>query len=106
MVQIRRTRFTALFRGGRWSRSSGELSTDSFYPVLVNIAMQPHNADIFLIVLEEKRREAHCIAEHDEKHSGNLWVKCSCMPYLAAEHLPYPRELPDGLTGLSAYPPR
>jgi hypothetical protein len=70
---------------------SSELRADLFHPGFVNITMQPHNADIFLFVLEEKRREAHCISEHDEKHSGNLWVKCSCMPYLAAEHLPYPR---------------
>jgi hypothetical protein len=77
----------------RWTliESSGELRTDLFHPDFVNIAMQPHNADIFLIVLEEKRREAHCIAKHDEKHSGNLRVKSSRMPYLAAEHLPYPR---------------
>jgi hypothetical protein len=43
-------------------QSSGELSADSFYPALINIAMQPHYADIFLIVLEEKWSEAHCIA--------------------------------------------
>jgi hypothetical protein len=53
--------------------------------------MQPHNADIFLVMLEEKWRKAHRIAKHDEKHSGNLRVKCTGVPYLAAEHLPDPR---------------
>jgi hypothetical protein len=71
-------------------KSSGEFRTDLFHPYFVNITMQPHNADIFLIVLEEKRRKAHRIAKHDEKHSGNLRVKCSGMSYLAAKHLPYP----------------
>jgi hypothetical protein len=53
--------------------------------------LDPQVSGVLLIMLEEKRREAHCIAKHDEKHSGNLRVKCSCMPYLATEHLPYPR---------------
>jgi hypothetical protein len=72
-------------------KSSGELRTDLFHPYFVNITMQSHNADIFLIVLQEKRRKAHRIAKHDEKHSGYLRVKCAGMAHLAAEHLPYPR---------------
>jgi hypothetical protein len=52
--------------------------------------MQPHQADIFFIVLEEERGEAHRVAEHDKKQTRNLRVECSCMPHLAAEHLPHP----------------
>jgi hypothetical protein len=53
--------------------------------------MKPHQADIFLVMLEEERGEAHRIAEHNEEHTGNPRVECSCMPNMAAEHLPYPR---------------
>jgi hypothetical protein len=81
---------SALSRGAL-VKSSGELLTDLSHPYFVNITMQPHNADIFFIVLQEKRRKAHRIAKHDEKYSGNLRVKCAGMPHLAAEHLPYPR---------------
>jgi hypothetical protein len=70
--------------------SSRELRADLFDSVFVNIAMQPHQADIFLIVLEEERGEAHGVAEHDEKHTRNLRVERSCMPHLAAEHLTHP----------------
>jgi hypothetical protein len=70
--------------------SSGELRADLFDPGFVNIAMQPHQADIFLIVLEEERGEAHRVAEHDKKQTRNLRVECSRMPHLAPEHLPYP----------------
>jgi hypothetical protein len=80
---------SALSRGAL-VKSSGELLTDLFNPYFVDIPMQPHNANIFLIVLQEKRRKAHRIAKHDEKDSGNLRVKCAGMPYLATEHLPYP----------------
>jgi hypothetical protein len=70
--------------------SSRELRADLFDSGFVNIAVQPHQADIFLIVLEEERGETHRVAEHDEKHTGNLRVERSCMPHLAAEHLPHP----------------
>jgi hypothetical protein len=70
--------------------SSRELSADLFDSGFVNIAMQPHQADIFFIVLEEERGETHCVAEHDKKHTRNLRVERSCMPHLAAEHLPHP----------------
>jgi hypothetical protein len=46
---------SALSRGAL-VKSSGELLTDLSHPYFVNITMQPHNTDIFLIVLEEKRR--------------------------------------------------
>jgi hypothetical protein len=70
--------------------SSRELHADLFDSGFVNIAMQPHQADILLIVLEEERGEAHRVAEHDKKHTRNLRVERSCMPHLAAEHLPHP----------------
>jgi hypothetical protein len=72
-------------------KSSRELCTDLFDSGFINIAMQPHQADIFLIVLEEERGEAHRVTEHYEKHTGNLWVERSCMPHLATEHLSDPR---------------
>jgi hypothetical protein len=70
--------------------SSRELRADLFNSGFVNITMQPHQADIFLIVLEEERGEAHRVAEHDQKQTGNLRVECSCMTHLAAEHLSHP----------------
>jgi hypothetical protein len=70
--------------------SSCELNTDLFDSGFVNIAMQPHQADIFFIMLKKERGEAHRVAEHNEKHTGNLRVECSCMPHLASEHLSHP----------------
>jgi hypothetical protein len=70
--------------------SAGELRTDLFDSVFVNITMQPHQADILFIVLEEERGKTNRVAEHDKKQTGNLRVQCSCMPHLAAEHLPHP----------------
>ena len=75
---------------GALVESSRELRANLFDSGFVNIAMQPHQADVFLIVLEEERGEAHSVAEHDKKHTGNLRVESSCVPHLAAEHLPYP----------------
>jgi len=71
-------------------KSTRELCANLFDSVFISIAMQPHEADIFLIVLEKERGKAHCIAEHDEKHSGNLRVERSRMSHLAAQHFPYP----------------
>jgi hypothetical protein len=56
----------------------------------VHITVKPHQADIFLVMLKQERGEAHCIAEHNEKHTGDLRVECSCMADLAAKHLPNP----------------
>jgi hypothetical protein len=68
----------------------GELRADLFDSVFVNIAMQPHQADIFLVVLEEKRGKSHRVSEHDEKQTRNLRIECSRMSHLAAEHPPNP----------------
>jgi len=70
--------------------SSRELRADLFDSGFVNITMQPHQADIFFIVLEKERGKANRIAEHDEEDTRNLRVECSCMPHLAAEHLTHP----------------
>jgi hypothetical protein len=59
-------------------------------PFLVNIAMQPHQADILLFVLEQQGGKADGITQHDEEDTGYLRVERSCMPDLAAEHLPNP----------------
>ena len=33
----------------------------------VNIAVQPHQADVLLVVRKEQRGKAHCVSEHDEE---------------------------------------
>ena len=48
--------------------------------------MQPHQADIFLVVLEEEGGEADGIPEHDQEHTGNLRVKGPGVTDLAAKH--------------------
>jgi hypothetical protein len=70
--------------------SPRELLADLFDPGFINIAMQSHKADIFLIVLEKEWRKAHRVAEHDKKHTRNLWVEGPCMANVAADHLPHP----------------
>jgi hypothetical protein len=79
----------ALFRG-TLVNSPGELMRYLFDPALFHIHVHPHQADIFLFVLQEKRCEAHGISQHDEEHTGYLRVKGSCMSHLAPEHLPHP----------------
>jgi len=59
-------------------------------PFPVNIAVQPHQADVLLFVLEQQGGKADGIAQHDEEDTGYLRVERSCMPDLAAEHLPNP----------------
>jgi hypothetical protein len=71
--------------------SARELRADLFDSCFVYIPVKSHKADIFLVMLEEKRGEAHRIAEHDKEHTGDLRVERSCMPHLAAKHLPDPR---------------
>jgi hypothetical protein len=70
--------------------SARKLRTYLFDSCFVHITVKPHQADIFLVMLEEERGEAHRIAEHDEEHTGDLRVERSCMPNLAAEHLSDP----------------
>jgi hypothetical protein len=70
--------------------SAGELRGCLSDSALVHIRMQPHKADIFLVVLEEKRRKAHSITKHDKKHTGDLRIERSCMSYLAPKHPPNP----------------
>jgi hypothetical protein len=52
--------------------------------------MKPHQADIFLVMLQEKRGEAHGVAEHDKQDAGDLGVKGPGMPDTAAEQCPHP----------------
>jgi hypothetical protein len=59
-------------------------------PFTVNITVQPHQADVLLFVLEQQGGKADSIAQHDEEDTGYLRVERSCMPDLAAEHLPNP----------------
>jgi hypothetical protein len=78
-----------LYRASPWRalvESSGELRGCLFDPVFVYIRVEPHQADIFLVMLEKERCKAHSIAEHDKKQSGDLRVERSRMSYLAAEH--------------------
>jgi hypothetical protein len=69
---------------------AGELCADLFDSVFITIAVQPHQADIFLIMLEEERGKTNRVPEHNKKQTRNLRIECSCMPYLAAEHLSHP----------------
>jgi hypothetical protein len=48
--------------------------------------MQPHQADIFLVVLEEEGSKSYRVAEHDKEQAGNLRIECSCVSYLTTEH--------------------
>jgi hypothetical protein len=54
--------------------SPGELRADLFNPFFINIAMQSHQADIFLIVLEEERGKANRVAQHYKKQTRNPGV--------------------------------
>jgi hypothetical protein len=78
--------FDCTFSRGALVDFSRELGSNLFDSVLVRIPVQPHQADVFFVMLEEKRGETHCIAEHDKKHSGDLRVKRSGVSYLASEH--------------------
>jgi hypothetical protein len=44
--------------------SPGEFCESLFNSVFVHIPVQPHEADIFLVVLEEKRCKSYRVAEH------------------------------------------
>jgi hypothetical protein len=55
--------------------SSGILFCDLFDPLLVCITVEPHETDIFLVMLEEQGSEADCIAEHDKQDTGDLRIK-------------------------------
>jgi hypothetical protein len=70
--------------------SAGELRADLLNSGFINIAMEPHQADVFLIMLEEEWGKTNRVAEHDKKQTRNLRIECSRMPHLAAEHLPHP----------------
>jgi hypothetical protein len=69
---------------------SGKLFCEFQDPIPVNIIMQPHQADIFLVVLEQQGGKAYGITEHDKEDAGYLRVERAGMPHLAPEHLPHP----------------
>ena len=68
----------------------GELFCQFQDPFPVNVVMQPHQADILLVVLEQQGGKADGVAEHDEEDTGYLRVERAGMPHLAPEHLPHP----------------
>jgi hypothetical protein len=61
--------FHRTFPRGALIESSCELSSNLFDSVFVHIPVQSHQADIFLIVLEEKWGKTDRVTEHDKKHS-------------------------------------
>jgi hypothetical protein len=78
--------FHCTFPGGALVESPGELCGNLFNSVFVHFPMQPHQTDIFFIMLEKEGCKSYRIAEHDEKHPGDLWVERSRMSYLATEY--------------------
>jgi hypothetical protein len=69
---------------------SGELPGHLQDAFPVNIAVQPHQADIFLLMLEQERGEPYGITEHNEENTGYLRIERTGMPDLAAKHLSHP----------------
>jgi len=67
-------------------KSPGKLSGNLFDSFFVYITVQPHKADIFLVVLEKKRSKSYRVAEHDKEQAGNLRIECSRVSYLTTEH--------------------
>jgi hypothetical protein len=72
-------------------KPSRKLNADLFNPCFVYITMKPHQANVFLVMLEEERGEAHSISEHNQEYTGNLRIECSCMSDLATKYLSNPR---------------
>jgi len=59
---------STLYRTFPWRslvESPGELCGYLFNSVFVHIPVQPHEADIFLVMLEKKGGKSYCVAEHD-----------------------------------------
>src|SRR5512136_1732355 len=80
---------SALYRTFAWRtlvESTCKLSGNPFNSVFVHIPMQPHQADIFLVVLEEEWSKSYRVAEHDKEQAGNLRIECSCVSYLTTKH--------------------
>jgi hypothetical protein len=71
---------------GTLVQSPGKLSGNLIDSFFVHITVQPHKADIFLVMLEKKGSKTYRVAEHDKKQAGNLRVECSRVSYLTTEH--------------------
>jgi hypothetical protein len=69
---------------------SGELPGHLQDTLPVNILVQPHQADIFLLMLEQERGEPYGITEHNKEYTGYLRIERTGMPDLAAKHLSHP----------------
>jgi hypothetical protein len=72
----------------RWPlvEPSGKFFCNFFDPSPVDVTVQSHQADIFLVVLEEEGSEADSIAEHDEQDTGYLRIERSGMPDRTTQH--------------------
>jgi hypothetical protein len=71
--------------------SPRKFNTDLLNPRFIHIPMKPHQANVFLVMLEEEWGEPYSISEHNQEYTGNLRIEGSCMSDLAAKHLSNPR---------------